>query len=72
MGIKMKPDEFVGMTSIAIGAAILVGSIMAVVEYRERESLARELEQWQRQEWVDNLLETRRQEMLNQIKYKPL
>ena len=68
----MKPNEFVGMTSIALGAAILVGSIMAVVEHRERESLARELEQWQRQEWVDNLLETRRQEMLNQIKYKPL
>ena len=68
----MKPVDFVGMASIAIGAAILVGSIMAVVEYRERESLARELEQWQRQEWVDSLLETRRQEMLNQIKYKPL
>jgi hypothetical protein len=68
----MKPNEFVGMTSIAIGVAIFVASIMAVVEYRERESLARELEQWQRQEWVDNLLETRRQEMLNQIKYKPL
>jgi len=68
----MKSNEFVGMTSIALGAAILVGSIMAVVEHRERESLARELEQWQRQEWVDNLLETRRQEMLNQIKYKPL
>jgi hypothetical protein len=70
--MEMKPNEFVGMTSIALGAAILVGSIMAVVEHRERESLARELEQWQRQEWVDNLLETRRQEMLNQIKYKPL
>jgi hypothetical protein len=68
----MKSNEFVGMTSIALGAAILVGSIMAVVEHRERESLARELEQWQRQEWVDSLLETRRQEMLNQIKYKPL
>ena len=68
----MKPDEFVGMTSIAIGVAILVGSIMAVVEHRERETLAPQLEEWQRQEWVDNLLETRRQEMLNQIKYKPL
>jgi hypothetical protein len=70
--MEMKPDEFVGMTSIAFGAAILVGSIMAVVEHRERESLTRELEQWQRQEWVESLLETRRQEMLNQIKYKPL
>ena len=68
----MKPDDFVGMAAIAIGAAILVGSIMAVVEHRERESLTRQLEEWQRQEWVDNLLETRRQEMLNQIKYKPL
>ena len=68
----MKPDDFVGMAAIAIGAAILVGSIMAVVEHRERESLTRQLEEWQRQDWVDNLLETRRQEMLNQIKYKPL
>ena len=68
----MKPDDFVGMAAIAIGAAILVGSIMAIVEHRERESLTRQLEEWQRQEWVDNLLETRRQEMLNQIKYKPL
>lgn len=68
----MKPNDFVGMAAIAIGAAILVGSIMAVAEHRERESLTRELEEWQQQEWVDSLLETRRQEMLNQIKYKPL
>ena len=70
--MELKPDDFGGMAAIAIGAAILVGSIMAVVEHRERESLTRQLEEWQRQEWVDNLLETRRQEMLNQIKYKPL
>jgi hypothetical protein len=68
----MKSNEFVGAAVVGCGLAIMVGSILAVLEYRERESLARELEQWQRQEWVDSLLETRRQEMLNQIKYKPL
>lgn len=68
----MKLNEFVGATVVGCGLAIMVGSIMAVFEYRERESLARQLEQWQRQEWVDNLKEMRRQEMLNQIKYKPL
>ena len=67
----MKPNDFVGMAAIAIGAAILVGSIMAVAEHRERESLTHQLEERQ-QEWVDSLLETRRQEMLNQIKNKPL
>ena len=67
-------NESVGATVVGCGLVwlVMVWSIMAVVEHLERESLARELEQWQRQEWVDNLLETRRQEMLNQIKYKPL
>lgn len=68
----MKLNEFVGAVVVGCGLAIAVGSVMAVLEYRERESLARQLEEWQQKEWVDNLIEMRRQEMLNQIKYKPL
>lgn len=67
----MKLNELVGATVVGCGLAIMVGSIMAVLEHRERESLSVELEQWQQKEWIDNLIEMRRQEMLNQIKYKP-
>lgn len=67
----MKLPDFLGLTLVACGIAIMVGSTWAVLESRERESLSREMEQWQQQEWIDNLIEMRRQEMLNQIKYKP-
>lgn len=66
----MKANEFVGSVLVACGIAIMVGSTWAVLEYREREELSRQLEQWQQQEWIDNLIEMRRQEMLNHIKYK--
>ena len=67
----MKSPEFVGLAVVSCGIAVLVGSVIALLEYRERESLARELEQLQRQEWIESLIEMRREEMTNQIKYKP-
>ena len=67
----MKAPEFVGISVVACGTAIFVASIMALLEYRERTQMAEELESWQRQEWIENLIEMRRQEMTNRIKYKP-
>lgn len=63
----MKSPEFVGIAVVASGIAIFVASVMALLEYRERAKLAEELESWQRQEWIENLIEMRRQE----LKYKP-
>lgn len=67
----MKSPEFVGIAVVSCGIAIFVAAVMALLEYRERTAMAEELESWQRQEWIENLIEMRRQEMTNQIKYKP-
>jgi len=62
------------MKAKIVAAVICVAAFLAAsafLQHLERESLAQELEQWQQQEWIDNLLEMRRQELTNQIKHKP-
>ena len=66
----MKANEFIGALVLAAGLAVMVGSVSAVMEYRERESLSRQLEEWQRREWINNLLEQRNQEFKQRLKQK--
>lgn len=67
-----KRTEFVGIAVVLCGIAIFVAAVMALLEHRERAKLAEELESWQRQEWIENLIEMRRQELTNKIKNKPV
>lgn len=64
----MNMNEFAGAAVVACGIAIMVGLVMAVIEYRERESLAQQLEEWQQKEWIDNLVDMRRAEFKQTLK----
>lgn len=66
-----RQEEFVGLAVIACGLAVFIASIVALLQYRERAAMAEQLESWQRQEWIDNLIDMRRQELASQIKHKP-
>lgn len=63
--------NFLLLAGFAGAMAGAVGGAAAYRDMQERRALEQQLEEWQRQEWVEDLIEMRRQEMINRREYKP-
>ena len=63
--------NFLLLAGFAGALAGAVGGIAAYHDMREREALEQQLREWERKEWIENLLEMRRQEMLKQTTERP-
>ena len=63
--------NFLLLAGFAGALAGAVGGIAAYNDMKEREALEQELREWERKDWIENLLEMRRQEMLKQTTEKP-
>ena len=64
--------NFLLLAGFAGATAGAVGGVAAYRDMQERRALEQQLEEWQRQEWIEELIEMRRREMTNRIEYKPL
>lgn len=63
--------NFLLLAGFAGAMAGAIGGVAAYRDVQERRALEQQLEEWQRQEWVEDLIEMRRQEMINRREYKP-
>lgn len=63
--------NFLLLAGFAGAMAGAVGGIAAYRDMQERRALEQELQEWERKEWVEDLIEMRRQEMINRREYKP-
>ena len=62
--------NFLLLAGFAGAVAGAVGGIAAYHDMRERESLEQQLREWERKDWIENLLEMRHQELLEQTTTK--
>jgi len=63
--------NFLLLAGFAGALAGAVGGIAAYHDMRERKVMEQQLREWERKDWIENLLEMRRQEMLKQTTEKP-
>ena len=62
--------DFLLLAGFAGAMAGAVGGVAAYRDLQERRALEQQLEEWQRQEWIEDLLEMRRRELLEQTTIK--
>ena len=62
--------NFLLLAGFAGALAGAVGGIAAYHDTREREALEQQLREWERKDWIENLLEMRHQELLEQTTTK--
>ena len=66
----MRRRNFLLLAGFAGALAGAVGGIAAYKDMRDRAALEQQLLEWEQKEWIENLLEMRRQEMLKQTTEK--
>lgn len=63
--------NFLLLAGFAGAIAGAIGGVAAYHDMKERQALEQQLQEWERKEWIENLLEMRRQELLKQTTEKP-
>lgn len=66
----MKYRLIAGVLMIAGFVGLCILAIKTNPTFDERARMEQELEEWQRREWINDLIEMRRQEMINRREYK--
>lgn len=62
--------NFLLLAGFAGALAGAVGGIAAYHDMKEREALEQQLLEWERQEWIEDLIEERRRELIEQTTIK--
>lgn len=67
----MKDSLFIMFALFVCMVAGVLGGVAAYQDRVKQQEMIRQLEEWQRKDWVEDLIEMRRQEMINRREYKP-